>query len=96
MIRLALIALVASVAPAGLHAQPACLSDADARTEVQAHKLVSVQHAISAVRAKSKGDLLSAHLCKRDNGFVYRISILGSDGHIDRLLINAANGHLSD
>ena len=88
--------LLLTILPGAVHAQAACLNDSDARDEVQTHKLVTVLHAIATAREKTKGELLSAHLCRRDNGYVYRISILGRDGRVDRLLINASNGHVSD
>ena len=77
-------------------AAPACLTDADAREEAQNRRLVSVQHAITTARQRSKGELLSAHLCRSSDGFVYRISILGRDGRVDRVLIDAANGQFSN
>lgn len=82
--------------PAAAGAQGQCLSDAEARTEVQSNKLVSIQHAISAAREKAKGELISAHLCRLPAGFVYRISILERDGRVSRLLVNATNGRFSN
>ena len=79
-----------------LYAQVSCLNDSEARNEVQAHKLVSVQNAVTVARERAKGDLLSAHLCRQASGFVYQISILGRNGRVDRLRIDASNGHISD
>ncbi len=97
MVRAAILAVILAVASSGFaQAQQQCLSDGEARLEVATHKLVSVQQAISKAREKAKGDLLSANLCRMGEGFVYRISILGRDGRIARLLVNAANGHFPD
>ena len=88
--------LIVALSRGVLHAQAACLNDSEARTEVQAHKLVSVQNAVTVARERAKGDLLSAHLCRQASGFVYQISILGRNGRVDRLRIDASNGHISD
>ena len=88
------LAAVCSVGAAS--AQSQCLTDSDARSEVQTRKLVSVQHAISTAREKGNGELLSAHLCHLPGGFVYRISIIGRDGRVARFLVNATNGRFPD
>jgi uncharacterized membrane protein YkoI len=77
-------------------ALPVCLDDEEARTEVQSRKLVSLQQAIMAAKAKSRGDLISAHLCRVQELYMYRISILQRDGRVARLLVNAVSGHLSE
>lgn len=97
MIRAVLVASAAlAMLPAAAAAVPACLSDSDAREEVRSHRLMSVQRAIATARQKVKGELISAHLCRLPAGFVYRIAILGRDGRVDRVLVNADGGHLSE
>ena len=84
------------LAPLPVAAQGECLSDTEARDEVQARKLLTVQHAVSNAREKAKGEVLSAHLCHLASGFVYRISILGRDGRVARLIVNATNGQVPE
>ncbi len=87
-------AAVFFVGQAAISAPRACLSDADARVQVQMHKLIGVEQALGAAKAKAKGDLISAHLCQVPDGFMYRIAIIGREGRVVKLLVDAASGHI--
>ncbi len=83
-----------AVSPAAGFSQQDCLSDDEARSEVQSKKLITLQQALTAARVKTKGDLISAHLCRLQDGLQYRISIIGRDGRVARLLVDATSGHV--
>ena len=75
-------------------AKSVCLNDEDAREQVQANKLITVDKALIAARAKTKGDLISAHLCQVPDGFMYRIAIINHEGRVVKLLIDAHSGQI--
>ncbi len=80
--------------PYGTNAKGLCLSDVEARTLVQMHKLISVNQALTAARSKAKGDLISAHLCQIPDGFMYKVAIIKYDGRVVKLLIDANSGQI--
>ena len=73
-----------------------CLSDTEARTLVQMHKLIGLDQALMSAKAKAKGDLISAHLCQVPDGFMYRIAIIKQDGKFVKLLVDANSGQIVD
>jgi uncharacterized membrane protein YkoI len=75
-------------------AKPICLSDSDARVQVLEQKLISIDQALIVARSKSKGDLISAHLCQVPDGFMYKIAIIGNDGRVVKLLVDANTGNI--
>ncbi len=77
-------------------AKASCLSDSDARIQVQARNLISVDQALGLARTKAKGDLISAYLCQVPDGFMYRIAIIGNDGRVVKLLVDATTGNIVD
>ncbi len=78
----------------GANANRLCLNDTEAGILVQMHKLISIDQALIAARAKAKGDLISAHLCQVPDGFMYRITIIKYDGRVVKLLIDANSGQI--
>jgi uncharacterized membrane protein YkoI len=75
-------------------AKPTCLHDSDARIQGVAQKFISLDQAVNLARSKSKGDLVSAYLCQVPDGFMYKIAIIGNDGRVVKLLIDANTGNI--
>lgn len=81
--------------PLMVAAQPVadgCLTPEQARSEVAASKLTDIQHATRVARAKVKGELVSANLCRLSQRFVYVLAILAPGGKVSRVTVDAATG----
>ena len=77
----------------GEHALPkleGCLSAREMRQAIAEHRAVQP---IIALRAAGAGEKIRAQLCKSNRGLVYLITALGRDGHVSRVVIDAASGH---
>jgi uncharacterized membrane protein YkoI len=77
-------------------AKPICISDSDARVKVQTYNLKSVDQALIIARTKSQGEVFSAQLCQVPDGFMYKIAIIGNDGRVVKLLVDANTGNIVD
>ena len=95
--RLAAVCLAASVLlpaplPAAQVAPLQCLTTDETREEIASARLVQPL----AVMRRAAGDLhaeaVDGRLCRWNNELIYEISLLRRDGHIVRVLFNAASG----
>lgn len=68
-----------------------CLSQGEARQAVQSGEAVS----LSQLRGRIDGDVVSAQLCRSGGGLVYVVSVLGHDGGVKRLQVDARSGAIS-
>jgi hypothetical protein len=86
------------VPAAELHAaasvKPACLSPAETREAVKAHKLLEPFAALKAAAAQRKAEALSARLCHNGDDFFYEITLLHRDGRLVHVGIDADSGKL--
>jgi len=84
-------------APA-LAADPAehgCLDKAEQRVAVAAHKAVPLAEVIKTRRERGlHGEVLRARLCRRDDGLVYVLTLLGHSGTVVRTTVDAASGEV--
>lgn len=70
-----------------------CLSSGDAQEAVTTQGIVAPARAIVLARgAVPKGDVLRATLCRDSNVLVYRIVVLGRDGRLTRVTVDAPSG----
>jgi uncharacterized membrane protein YkoI len=83
--------------------KPVCLSPAQRRELVAARKVVPLATAVRAVRGmaearakrgRTKGDIISARLCRGPDGLAYRLTVLARDGKVVRLTVDAVSGKL--
>lgn len=73
----------------------ACLSKAEQRAAVAAHRAVPLAQAIKNLRAQGhRGEVVRARLCRRGEGLVYVLTLLARNGKVVSATVDAANGEL--
>jgi hypothetical protein len=89
---------VASLPALAADASPyrgACLTKAEQRTAVEERKAVPLAMAVKTLRAHGhRAEVLRARLCRRSEGLVYLLTLLGRSGKVVRVTVDAANGEL--
>ena len=69
-----------------------CLSTDETREEIASARLVQPLVAMRRAAGDLHAEAVDGRLCRWNNELIYEISLLRRDGHIVRVLINAANG----
>jgi uncharacterized membrane protein YkoI len=69
-----------------------CLTAAEIRDAVQDKHVVSQVTALRAARGAVAGDAVRAHLCRKDGGLVYAITVLKKDGKVSRVFVDGPTG----
>ena len=75
-------------------AKPVCLSAAETREEVRAHRLLEPFAALKFAAAQRKAEALSAKLCHNGDEFIYEITLLHRDGRLVHVEMEAGTGKL--
>lgn len=70
----------------------ACLSQDERRAVIAAHKAVPLSHAMHVVKAKVRGEVVKARLCRQARGLVYVLTVLAQDGKVTQARVDAADG----
>jgi uncharacterized membrane protein YkoI len=83
-------ASLAASAPAT--AQAACFTADETRDIVQKHGLIRLNEVVRSARGSNPADLISARLCDTAGNLVYMIAMLGRDGKVMRLTVDARSG----
>ena len=84
-----------AVEPAAGAAPRACLNRAEQRAAVAARKAVPLALAIKSLRERgSRGEVVRAELCNRNDRLVYVLTLLARSGKVTRATVDAANGEL--
>ncbi|MGO9673892.1 MAG: PepSY domain-containing protein [Methylocella sp.] len=82
----------------GALAQPAqqnqCFSTAETRDKIAAHGLSEPLRSIEKAAAHFQAEALGAKLCRRNDAFVYEISLLRRDGKIVHGVYDAKTGQI--
>ena len=87
----------APAAPAGAgggEAPHACLTQKERRTLVENGTVVHLAVAMHALKNRVTGALVRARLCRRPEGLVYVLTVLGHDGKVARAVVDAVKGTL--
>jgi uncharacterized membrane protein YkoI len=82
--------LLPGVTPA--RAQSNCFTAEDTREHVQRHGLIPLNDVVRSARGGAQADLISARLCETAGNLVYMIAMLGRDGKVMRLTVDARSG----
>ncbi len=75
-------------------AESVCFSADDTREHVVKHGLVPLHDIVRSARSATPTDLISARLCETNGNMVYMIAMLGRDGKLLRLTVDARTGTL--
>jgi len=70
----------------------ACLDQKERRAEAESGHLVRLATAIHTAKSRVPGTVVRARLCRLDNGLVYVLTVLGRDGKVTRLTVDAIKG----
>jgi uncharacterized membrane protein YkoI len=89
---LALTSTVARAAEAEARLKPVCLSAAETREQVKAHKLLEPFVALKTASAQRQAEALSARLCRANDKFIYEITLLHNDGRLSHVDMEADSG----
>jgi uncharacterized membrane protein YkoI len=71
-----------------------CLDQKERRAEIESGRVVRLDIAIRAARSKMPGTVVRARLCRGNDGLVYVLTVLGRDGKVARLTVDAVKGSL--
>ena len=69
-----------------------CLTPDERRAMLAAHKAVPLAQAMHVVKAKLRGEVLKARLCRHQRGLVYVLTVLAQDGKVTQARVDAADG----
>ena len=73
----------------------ACLSKAEQRAEVAAHRAIPLAQAIRSLHTHGRhGEVLRARLCRHDNRLDYVLTLLARNGKVTNATVDAASGEL--
>jgi uncharacterized membrane protein YkoI len=75
---------------------PACLSESELRRLVNSGVVVPQIYAFRTARSRIGGEVITASLCPKDAGFVYKITTLAKDGKLASIQIDAVTGKPTD
>jgi uncharacterized membrane protein YkoI len=75
-------------------AETACFSAEETRDHVQKLGLVALHDIVRSARGAGHADLISARLCETNGNMVYMITMLGREGKVMRLTVDARTGDL--
>ena len=84
----------ASPAPAPTAVAHVCLDQKERRAEIEAGKVVRLAVAMRAAKTRMAGTVVRARLCHGKDGLVYVLTVLGHDGKVARMTVDAAKGTL--
>jgi hypothetical protein len=69
-----------------------CLNQKERRALIEKGTVLHLAAALRAVRTRVPGTLVRARLCHRGEGFAYVLTVLGHDGKVTRVIVDAVKG----
>jgi uncharacterized membrane protein YkoI len=94
MMRAVFLGFVVAGAAAPAAADTICFAPDEAREQVAKHGLIALHDVVRSARGGAQADLISARLCETSGNMVYMIAMLGRDGKVARLIVDARTGDL--
>jgi len=82
------------VVHAGSFPAHACLSQKERRAEIESGRVVQLAAAMRAATSRVPGTVVRARLCRGHDGLLYVLTVLGRDGKVARLTVDAVKGTL--
>jgi hypothetical protein len=79
-------------APAAAPVAHVCLDQKERRAESEAGRIVRLGVAMRAAKTHMAGTVVQARLCHGKDGLVYVLTVLGHDGKVARITVDAAKG----
>jgi uncharacterized membrane protein YkoI len=73
-------------------ADQSCFGAEETRQLVIRHELISLNDVVRSARNGGASDLISARLCETNSQLVYMIAMLGRDGRLLRMIVDARTG----
>lgn len=85
-----------SVRPAhtAIETAHSCLNQKERRAMVESGAVLHLSAAMHMIRSHVQGTLVRARLCRRAEGLVYVLTVLGHDGKVARVTVDAVKGTL--
>ena len=69
-----------------------CLNQKERRALIEKGTVLHLAAALRAVRTRVPGTLVRARLCHSGEGFAYVLTVLGHDGKVTRVIVDAVKG----
>ena len=69
-----------------------CLNQKERRALIEKGTVLHLAAALRAVRTRVPGTLVRARLCHRGEGFAYVLTVLGHDGKVTHVIVDAVKG----
>jgi uncharacterized membrane protein YkoI len=69
-----------------------CLDQKERRTELDSGRLIRLSAAMHAAKTRMPGTVVRARLCHGRDGLVYVLTVLGHDGKVARIAVDAVKG----
>ena len=85
-----LVALGFAAAPGSALGQ--CLPMEQARSTIRAGQIIPLVKAVYAARAAAAGEVIDSRLCGAPGNYRYVITLLGQDGRVTRVSVDAQSG----
>jgi uncharacterized membrane protein YkoI len=86
------LALGVSLPGASAAERKSCLTPDERRAVIAAHKAVPLVQAMHVVKAKVRGEVVKARLCRQELRLVYVLTVLAQDGKVTQARVDAAGG----
>lgn len=91
---LAAAVLAWAIAPAAAADHAHCLTKEQQRAAIANGKAMRLAAVFKMARGRQAGDVVRARLCEQAQGLVYMLTMLGRDGKVTRLNVDAASGNV--
>lgn len=72
--------------------EPVCYTTAETRDKVVKHEVLEPFRAIRNAEGRLQAEMIAIKLCRRSEALVYELSLLGRDGRVIRLSLDAKTG----